>query len=56
MKHDGPDKTLDNETRISEGSRPGWCVTTSRPGWTSPTYTTRRSTAPTPSWPPTMTA
>ena len=35
----------------SAGSRPGWCRTTSRPGWTGRTCMTRRSTGPMPSWP-----
>ena len=34
-------------------ARPGWSRTTSRPGWTGRTSTTRRSTGPMPSWPPT---
>jgi transposase len=39
----------------SAGCRPGWCATTSRPGWTSPTCMTRRSTGPMVGWPPTTT-
>jgi transposase len=37
------------------GCPPGWCPTTSRLGWTSPTCMTRRSTGRMPSWPSTTT-
>ena len=46
----GPPRTW-RRSRSSAACPPGWSRTTSRPGSTSPTSTTRRSTGRMPSWP-----
>ena len=46
----GPRRTW-RRSRSSAACPRGWSRTTSRPGWTGPTSTTRRSTGRMPSWP-----